>query len=41
MNLEELRKDIDQVDDEIIKLVENRMEIAAKIAEYKKENRPR
>ena len=38
MNLEELRKNIDKVDDEIIKLVENRMDIAAEIAAYKKEN---
>ena len=38
MNLDNLRKDIDAVDDEIVKLVENRMRIAAEIAAYKKEN---
>lgn len=38
MNLDKLRKDIDAVDDEIVKLIENRMKIAAEIASYKKEN---
>ena len=38
MNLEQLRKKIDDVDCEIIKLVEDRMNIASEIAEYKKEN---
>ncbi len=38
MNLEELRKDIDAIDDQIVKLVESRMDIAAKVAAYKKEN---
>ena len=38
MNLEDLRKNIDLTDDEIIKLLEKRMDIAAQIAAYKKEN---
>ncbi|MBQ8043369.1 MAG: prephenate dehydratase [Clostridia bacterium] len=38
MNLEELRKEIDKVDKEFIKLFEKRMDIATKIAEYKKKN---
>lgn len=38
MNLEQLRKNIDSIDDEIIKLVEKRMDTAAQIAAYKKEN---
>ncbi len=38
MNLEELRLEIDKVDDELIALVEKRMDIASNIAKYKKEN---
>lgn len=38
MNLEYLRKEIDAVDSEIIKLFEKRMDIAAKIAQHKKES---
>lgn len=37
MDLEALRKEIDAVDTEIIKLFEKRMDIAADIAQYKKE----
>ncbi len=37
MNLEEYRKQIDVVDDEIVRLFQERMAIAAKIAAYKKE----
>ncbi len=37
MNLEEYRKQIDVVDDEIVRLFQERMDIAAKIAAYKKE----
>ncbi|MBE6985327.1 MAG: bifunctional chorismate mutase/prephenate dehydratase [Ruminococcaceae bacterium] len=37
MNLEEYRKQIDTVDDEIVRLFQERMDIAAKIAAYKKE----
>ena len=38
MSLEKLRKEIDEVDKEFIKLFEKRMDIAAKIAEDKKKN---
>ena len=38
MNLDDLRKDIDKVDKELIKLFEKRMDVATKIAEYKKKN---
>lgn len=38
MKIDELRKEIDIVDGEILKLFEKRMDIAEKIAEYKTEN---
>lgn len=38
MDLETLRKEIDAVDREIIDLFAKRMDIAADIAQYKKEN---
>lgn len=38
MDLNELRKKIDSVDDEMVKLFTERMEIAAQIAEYKMQN---
>ena len=38
MNLDELRKEIDKIDNEMIKLFEKRMDVAVKIAEYKKKN---
>ncbi len=38
MSLEELRKEIDRVDDEILELFLKRMEIASKVADYKREN---
>ena len=38
MDLEALRKEIDAVDREIIDLFAKRMDIAANIAQYKKEN---
>ena len=38
MDLQELRQEIDRTDDEIIRLVTQRMDISHKIAEYKKEN---
>ena len=38
MNLEELRLKIDEVDDKLVRLVEERMDIAAEIAEYKKQS---
>ncbi len=38
MDLTEYRKEIDKIDDEILSLFLNRMEIASKVADYKKEN---
>ena len=38
MELKELRSEIDKIDDELVRLFGARMEIAAKIADYKKEN---
>lgn len=35
MNLEELRQKINQIDDELIKLLEKRMELVSKVAVYK------
>ena len=39
MDLNQLRECIDRTDDEIVRLVTERMDIAAKIAAYKKENK--
>ena len=38
MDLKELRNEIDMIDDELVRLFGKRMDIAAKIADYKKEN---
>ena len=38
MDLQQLRLEIDKIDNELVTLFCQRMEIAAKIAEYKKEN---
>jgi len=38
MKLEELRREIDAIDDELIELFVKRMNISLKVAEYKKEN---
>ncbi len=38
MELNELRDQIDNIDDELVKLFGKRMEVAAQIADYKKEN---
>ena len=38
MNINELRGKIDSIDDELVKLFGQRMEVAAQIADYKKEN---
>lgn len=38
MSLEELRNEIDEIDDEILRLFLRRMGISSKIADYKKEN---
>lgn len=37
-SIEELRKDIEKIDREMIDLFEKRMRVSAKIAAYKKEN---
>ena len=37
MELKAYRNEIDRIDDEIVRLVQERMDVAAKIAEYKKE----
>ena len=38
MDLQDLRKEIDQIDDELVRLFVQRMEVSARIADYKKEN---
>ncbi len=38
MELSELRKEIDTIDDELVRLFCQRMDVAARIADYKKEN---
>ena len=38
MDINELRKDIDRIDEELVSLIRERMETAAKIGEYKREN---
>lgn len=38
MTLDELRQEIDKIDSEMVKLFSARMDVSAKIAEYKKEN---
>lgn len=38
MDLKELRNEIDQIDDELVRLFSQRMEVSARIADYKKEN---
>ena len=38
MELKELRTEIDKIDDELVRLFGARMEVAAQIADYKKEN---
>lgn len=38
MNLQKLRKDIDNIDDKIVALIKKRMSIAKKVGEYKKKN---
>ncbi len=38
MGLEELRNEIDKIDDEILNLFLKRMDVASKVADYKKEN---
>ena len=38
MEINELRQEIDLIDDQLVSLFGQRMEVAAKIADYKKEN---
>lgn len=38
MDLQELRLEIDKIDDELVRLFVQRMEVSARIADYKKEN---
>ena len=38
MDLNELRSEIDSIDDQLVKLFGQRMEVAAQIADYKKAN---
>ena len=38
MELKDLRTEIDKIDDELVRLFGARMEIAAQIADYKKEH---
>lgn len=38
MDLKELRQEIDQIDDQLVRLFCQRMEVSARIADYKKEN---
>ena len=38
MNIQELRNEIDQIDDELVKLFCRRMDVSAQVAEYKREN---
>jgi len=38
MNIEELRREIDRVDNELLSLFERRMEIAGQIGQYKKQH---
>ena len=38
MDLNELRLEIDKIDDELVRLFGQRMEVSARIADYKKEN---
>ena len=38
MDLQELRSQIDEIDDELVALFGKRMDVAAQIADYKKEH---
>ena len=38
MDIKELRGQIDRIDDELVRLFGQRMDVAAQIADYKKEN---
>ncbi|MBQ5711786.1 MAG: chorismate mutase, partial [Oscillospiraceae bacterium] len=38
MGLDELRNEIDMIDEQLVKLFCQRMEVSARVADYKKEN---
>ena len=38
LDLDLIRKDIDQVDEEIVALLENRMDLVSQVVAYKKES---
>ena len=38
MDISQLRNEIDKIDDELVKLFGQRMDVAARIADFKKEN---
>lgn len=38
MDLKQLRKDIDTIDNQVVSLIKKRMSIAKKVGEYKKKN---
>ena len=38
MDIKELRNEIDAIDDQLVKLFCQRMDVAAKVADYKREN---
>ena len=38
MDLQQIREEIDAIDDELVQLLEKRMDMAVKVAEYKKQN---
>lgn len=38
MDIQDMRKEIDAIDDKLVQLFAQRMEVAAQIADYKKEN---
>ena len=38
MDIKELRTEIDEIDDQLVKLFVQRMGVAARVADYKKEN---
>lgn len=38
LDINELREEIDEIDEQLVKLFEKRMEISLKVAQYKKKN---
>ena len=38
MDIQDMRKEIDTIDDQLVQLFTQRMDVAARIADYKKEN---